>query len=133
VQFRHTTLRCFSYDTNRSVLKCDLADRFAQRSRLLGLLAATLLTSTVASRASADEVTRWNQIATVRRRFSGIRINDGREARLSRRCRTHGWIAHGRHRCTQIRIQGNGDPRSVLASSQHSARESVDRSPTPSD
>jgi hypothetical protein len=41
-----------------------LASRFAWPGRLLGTLAAVLLATTIASRASADEVTRWNQIAT---------------------------------------------------------------------
>src|ERR1700686_2695352 len=42
-----------------------LASRFAWPGRLLGTLAAALLAiTTVASRASVDEVTRWNQIAT---------------------------------------------------------------------
>jgi hypothetical protein len=41
-----------------------LASRFAWPRRLLGRLAAALLAITVASRASVDEVTRWNQIAT---------------------------------------------------------------------
>ena len=41
-----------------------LASRFAWPGRLLGTLAAALLAIIIASRASADEVTRWNQIAT---------------------------------------------------------------------
>ncbi len=41
-----------------------LASRFAWPGRLLSTFAAALLTITVASRASVDEVTRWNQIAT---------------------------------------------------------------------
>ena len=41
-----------------------LASRFAWPGRLLGTLTAALLAITIASRASANEVARWNQIAT---------------------------------------------------------------------
>ena len=41
-----------------------LASRFGAPRRLLGTFAAALLAVTVASRASVDEVIRWNQIAT---------------------------------------------------------------------
>ena len=41
-----------------------LASRFAWPGRLFGTLAAALLAITVANRVSADEVARWNQIAT---------------------------------------------------------------------
>src|SRR2546430_996725 len=41
-----------------------LTSRFAWPARPLGTLAAAQLAIIIASRASADEVTRWNQIAT---------------------------------------------------------------------
>jgi hypothetical protein len=59
-----TTFRPQSYNLNLAALRRGLASQFARPSRLLGTLAAALLAITVASRASTDEVTRWNQIAT---------------------------------------------------------------------
>lgn len=53
-----------SYNLNVAGLKRGLASLFARPGRLLGPLGAALLAITVATRASADEVTRWNQIAT---------------------------------------------------------------------
>ena len=53
-----------SYNLNVAGLKRGRASRFARQGRLLGTLAAALLAITVATRVSADEVTRWNQIAT---------------------------------------------------------------------
>jgi membrane-associated phospholipid phosphatase len=53
-----------SYNLNLAGLRRGLASPFAGLGRLLCTLAAALLAITVASRASVDEVTRWNQIAT---------------------------------------------------------------------
>src|ERR1700738_2416451 len=53
-----------SYDLNLAGLRRGLASVFVRPDRLLGTLAGALLVITVSSRASVDEVTRWNQIAT---------------------------------------------------------------------
>ena len=53
-----------SYNLNVTGLKRGRASLFARQGRLLGTLSAALLAITVATRVSADEVTRWNQIAT---------------------------------------------------------------------
>ena len=53
-----------SYNLNLAGLRRGLASPFAGPGRLLCTLAAALLAITVASRASGDEVTWWNQIAT---------------------------------------------------------------------
>jgi membrane-associated phospholipid phosphatase len=58
------TFRRQSYNLNLADLRRSLANLFARPARLLGTLAAALLAITVTSSASADEVTRWNQIAT---------------------------------------------------------------------
>jgi hypothetical protein len=59
-----TTFWRHSYNLNFPGRRRGLASRFAHPGRFLGTLAAALLVITVASRASADEITRWNQIAT---------------------------------------------------------------------
>jgi hypothetical protein len=59
-----TTFRLQSYNLNLAGLRRGLVSLFARPSRFLSTLAAALLAITVANRASADEVTRWNQIAT---------------------------------------------------------------------
>jgi YHS domain-containing protein/membrane-associated phospholipid phosphatase len=53
-----------SYNLNLAGLRRGLASLFVRPDRLLGTLVGALLAITVASRASVDEVTRWNQIAT---------------------------------------------------------------------
>ena len=52
------------YNLNAAGLRRGIASQFARPDRLLGALTAALLAITVASRSSADEVTRWSQIAT---------------------------------------------------------------------
>ena len=59
-----TTFQLHSYNLNLAGLRRGLTSPFAGLGRLLCTLAAALLAITVASRASGDEVTRWNQIAT---------------------------------------------------------------------
>jgi membrane-associated phospholipid phosphatase len=59
-----TTFRPQSYNLNFAGLRRGLVSLFARPGRFLSTLAVTLLAITVANRASADEVTRWNQIAT---------------------------------------------------------------------
>ena len=59
-----TTFERRSYNLNLAGLRRGLASLFARPVRPLGTLAAALLVMTGASRASADEVTRWNQAAT---------------------------------------------------------------------
>jgi hypothetical protein len=59
-----TTFQRHSYNLNLAGLRPCLAGLFARPVRPLPTLAAALLVMTGASRASADEVTRWNQIAT---------------------------------------------------------------------
>jgi membrane-associated phospholipid phosphatase len=59
-----STIQHHSYNLNVAGLRRGLASLFARPGRLLGSLAAALLAITVSSRAPADEVTRWNQIAT---------------------------------------------------------------------
>ena len=58
------TFRPQSYNLNLAGLRRGPVSLFARPRRFLSTLAATLLAITVADRASADEVTRWNQIAT---------------------------------------------------------------------
>ena len=53
-----------SYNCKFAASRRGLANRLAGPRRLLGTFAAALLAVTVASRASVDEVVRWNQIAT---------------------------------------------------------------------
>ena len=53
-----------SYNCKFAASRRGLASRIAGPRRLLGTFAAALLAVTVASRASVDEVVRWNQIAT---------------------------------------------------------------------
>jgi hypothetical protein len=61
----NTTFWRHTYDLNLTGCRSrGLASRFAWLGRLLGTLAAALLAITIASRVSADEVARWNQIAT---------------------------------------------------------------------
>jgi hypothetical protein len=59
-----STIQHHSYSLNVAGLRRGLASLFGRPGTLLGSLAAALLAITVPSRASADEVTRWNQIAT---------------------------------------------------------------------
>jgi hypothetical protein len=59
-----TTVRRQSDNLNPAALRPGLASRFARPSRLLGMLAAALLATSFVSATSADEVIRWNQIAT---------------------------------------------------------------------
>src|SRR6478672_3760017 len=53
-----------SYCFDLAAPRRGLASRFTWPGRLLSTFAAALLTITIASKASVDEVTRWNQIAT---------------------------------------------------------------------
>ena len=57
-----TNFERHSYNLNLAGLRRGLASLFARPVRPLGTLAAALLVITGASRASADEVTRWNQV-----------------------------------------------------------------------
>jgi membrane-associated phospholipid phosphatase len=59
-----TTFQRHSYNLNLAGLRRGLTSIFARPVKPLGTLAAALLVMTGASRASADEVTRWNQMAT---------------------------------------------------------------------
>src|SRR5215470_17998958 len=61
---RNTTLRWRFFSLNLGGPKPGSAALFARLCRFLCILSGALLIAMLAGRASADEVTRWNQIAT---------------------------------------------------------------------
>jgi len=59
-----TTFQHHSNSVNLAGRRRDRTSRFARLGRHLNSLAAALLAITISSASSADDVTRWNQIAT---------------------------------------------------------------------